>query len=255
MHHTKQDDGMMPLDVDFNRIWHGISGRMWETHPGGVERLATRLLRSPALGRALVKTPSLFVAWLMASVFIFAIGAVLTNASNQPLVPLLAPAVAGIGVAFAYGAGADPAWEISRSTAMPQRLLLLLRVVVVFATNTLIGMIATLLTGRVSELTVLWLLPMAAVALLGLAVAVTTDSPTVGSAAALVVWCGAMAMTWIDTRQAVDAISASRIQEGAPLWCGLLAMSAVTIWFAESDRFGRGESGGDAERCEGVRDA
>jgi hypothetical protein len=96
------------------------------------------------------------------------------------------------------------------------------------------------LTGRISEVTLLWLLPVAAVALLGLAVAIVTDSATVGSTAALLIWCGSMAVTWIDTRQVVDTMSAARIQNAAPIWCGLLAMSAMVIWVSGSERFGRG---------------
>jgi hypothetical protein len=187
-----------------------------------------------------VKTPSLFVAWLLASAIIFIVGAVMTSTTDQPLIPLLAPAVAGIGVAFAYGAGADPAWEISRGTAIPQRMLLLIRVVTVFATSTLIGLISTLVTERTADLTFLWLLPMATVALLGLAVAIVTDSPTIGGCSALAIWVSVISATFIDTRQAADAISSSRIEETAPVYLTLLVASVAVVWFSSTDLWKKG---------------
>lgn len=236
----RKEDSVFIGDIDFDRVWRGISARIWATEPGGFERLVARVLRSPALARALVATPSLFVAWLLASAIIFVIGAFMTRAMDQPIVPLLAPAVAGIGVSFAYGSAADPAWEITRSTAMPERLLLLVRVVAVFTTNSLIGLIATLLTDQTADLTFLWLLPMAAVALVGLAVAILTDSPTIGSVSALAIWVGVVAATYIDTERAADVISAPRIEESMPVYLILIFASAAIVWLSSSDTWKKG---------------
>ncbi len=49
---------------------------------------------------------------------------------------LLAPGVAASGIAYAYGPGIDPAWELSQSMAVGDRMVLLVRVLAVFALNT-----------------------------------------------------------------------------------------------------------------------
>ena len=233
---------MVDTGVNFDRVWNGISAGIWATERSSLERLASRLLRSPALARALVATPSLFVAWLLASVVIFVVGGIMTQAVNQPIVPLLAPAVAGIGVAFAYGSAADPAWEISRSLAVPERLLLLLRVVVVFVTNSVIGLIATLLTDRTTDLTFFWLLPMTTVALVGLAVAIVANSPTMGSIAALGVWLAFLASTRLDSRPVADVVASSRIESAAPLYVVMASASAIAIWMATTEIWKKGIS-------------
>ena len=235
-----EEKSVVDLGVNFDRVWNGIASGLWATEPGPLERGASRLLRSPALARALVATPSLFLAWLLASVVIFAIGAYMTESTNQPVVPLLAPAIAGIGVAFAYGTAADPAWELTRSMAVPERLLLLIRVVAVFATNLLIGLVATLLTDRTADLTFLWLLPMTTVALVGLAVAIIANSPTVGSITALAVWFAFLSRTWVETRALAEAISADRIAAATPVYAFLAAASVVAIWISLTDNWKAG---------------
>lgn len=235
-----EEKSVVDLGVNFDRVWNGIASGMWATEPGPLERLASRLLRSPALARALVATPSLFVAWLLASIVIFAIGAYMTQSTNQPIVPLLAPAIAGIGVAFAYGTAADPAWELTRSMAVPERLLLLIRVVAVFVTNSVIGLVATLLTDRTADVTFLWLLPMTTVALVGLAVAIVSNSPTIGSIAALGVWFAFLSRTFVETRALAEAITADRIAAATPVYTFLAAASVIAIWISLTDNWKAG---------------
>src|SRR5690606_40597638 len=61
------------------------------------------------------------LAWIIASAVIFALGVVVTQATEQPLIPLLAPALAAVGVAYAYGAGADVAFERSEERRVGTR--------------------------------------------------------------------------------------------------------------------------------------
>ncbi len=53
--------------VDLGRVWTGVAAEVWRRHPGPVERLAARLLRSPGLARALLTTPSLLLPWLIST--------------------------------------------------------------------------------------------------------------------------------------------------------------------------------------------
>jgi len=174
--------------VDLDRVWTGVAAEVWRRHPGRLERTAARLLRSPGLARALVTTPSLLLPWLISTVVVFGVGALVSLGPGQSLVWLIAPAVAAVGIAFAYGPGIDPAWELSSSCAVPDRMVLLTRVVVVFALNAVLGLLASVASGAAAALTFGWLLPMTAVSTLALAAAVAARSATVGAAAGLAAW-------------------------------------------------------------------
>jgi hypothetical protein len=187
--------------IDPRRVWLGVAARVWRREPGAVERIAARVLRSPGLARALVITPSLMLAWLIASIAVIGAGAWATAATGTPYIALLAPPMAAAGIAFAYGPGIDPAWELSRSMAVSERTVLIVRALAVFALNALIGVLATLAgsagaptagrsggTHAVDALTYGWLLPMTAVCLLALAAACVTGSSIAGLVTGLGGW-------------------------------------------------------------------
>jgi hypothetical protein len=169
--------------VDLSRVWTAVAAEVWRRPAGRAERAATWLLRSPGLARALVTTPSLLLPWLISTVVVFGVGALVRLGPGQPAVWLVAPAIAGVGIAFAYGPGIDPAWELSSSCAVSDRLVLLTRAVTVFALNAVLGLVASAASGAVAALTFGWLLPMAAVSALALAVAVAARSAIVGAGA------------------------------------------------------------------------
>ena len=110
------------FDVDLDRVWTYVAAEVWRRKPNRLERLTGRLLRSPGLARALLTTPSLLLPWLIASIAVLTAGVAATLGTGQPLVALLAPALAGAGIAYAYGPGIDPAWELSRSMAVGDRM-------------------------------------------------------------------------------------------------------------------------------------
>ena len=177
-----------PGGVDLGRVWTSIAAEVWRRHPGWIERTAGRLLRSPGLARALVTTPSLLLPWLISTVVVFGAGALISVGPGQPIVWLVAPAVAAVGIAFAYGPGIDPAWELSSSCAVSQRMVLLTRAVAVFALNSVLGLLASVASGAAMALTFGWLLPMTPVSALALAAAVAARSATVGAAAGVAAW-------------------------------------------------------------------
>ncbi len=165
----------------------GAAPAVWRRQ-GLVERIAGRLLRSPGLARALVTTPSLLVPWLIASTVVLAAGAGVTLGTGQPLVALLAPAVAAAGIAYAYGPGIDPAWELSRSMAVSDRTVLLVRALGVFAVDAGLGLAASGASGAALGITFGWLVPMTAVCALALAAATVARSANAGVAAGLAGW-------------------------------------------------------------------
>ena len=165
-----------PDDVDLGRVWVSVAAQVWRREPGWLERTAGRLLRSPGLARALLTTPSLLLPWLLASVAVLAAGAAATTESGQPLVALLAPAVAAAAIAYCYGPGMDRAWELSCSMAVSDRMVLLVRALAVFAVNAVLGLAASVVTGAAAAVTFGWLIPMTAVCAFALAVATVARS-------------------------------------------------------------------------------
>jgi hypothetical protein len=174
--------------VDLDRVWLSVAAQVWRRQPAWPERLAGRLLRSPGLARALVTTPSLLLGWVIATVVVLLTGAVATLRTGTPYVPLLAPAVAAAGIAYAYGPGIDPAWELSQSMAVSDRMVLLVRALAVFALNAALGLAASAASGTAAALTFGWLLPMTAACAVALATATLTRSANVGVGAGLAAW-------------------------------------------------------------------
>ncbi len=182
-----------PDDVDLGRVWISVAAQVWRRQPGWLERAAGRLLRSPGLARALLTTPSLLLPWLLTSIVVLAAGAATTTDSGQPLVALLAPAVAATAIAYSYGPGMDPAWELSCSMAVSDRMVLLVRALAVFAVNAVLGLAASAVSavsasGAAAAVTFGWLIPMTAVCAFALAVATVARSANAGAAAGVAAW-------------------------------------------------------------------
>jgi len=196
-----------PDDVDLSRVWISVAAQMWRRQPGWLERTAGRLLRSPGLARALLTTPSLLLPWLLTSIVVLAAGAAATTGSGQPVVALLAPAMAAAAIAYSYGPGMDPAWELSCSMAVSDRMVLLVRALAVFAVNAVLGLVASVASvvsvsgpggGAAAAVTFGWLIPMTAVCAFALAVATVARSASAGAAAGVGAWlitvlCGQVA--------------------------------------------------------------
>ena len=191
--------------IDLGRVWTGIAAEVWTRRPGPVERLAARLLRSPGLARALLTTPSLLLPWLISTVVIFVVGAMINLVGGEPLVWLLAPGIAAIGIAYAYGPGVDPAWELASSMPVSDRMVLLVRAVAVFAVNACLGLVVSgvsywatahglhgagghVAAATAAAVTFAWLIPMTAICALTLAVAVVTRSASAGALTGVLAW-------------------------------------------------------------------
>jgi hypothetical protein len=153
-----------------------------------LEGLAGRLLRSPGLARALVTTPSLLLGWVIATGVVLVAGALATRGTGTPFVALLAPGVAAVGIAYAYGPGIDPAWELSASMAVSDRMVLLVRALAVFGLNATLGLIASVASGTAAAVTFGWLVPMTAICALALAAATLARSANAGVAAGVGGW-------------------------------------------------------------------
>jgi hypothetical protein len=187
-HEDLVEQGPGPRDVDLGQVWLGVAADLWRRRPGPLERAAGLLLRSPGLARALVTTPSLLLGWIIATVVVLVAGVAATLATGTPYVALLAPAVAATGIAYAYGPGIDPAWELSCSMAVSDRMVLLVRALAVFTLNAALGLAASAASGAAAAVTDGWLVPMTAVCTLALVAATVARSANVGVAAGPAGW-------------------------------------------------------------------
>jgi hypothetical protein len=224
-----------PADVDLNRVWLGVAAQVWARQPGRLERLAGRLLRSPGLARALLTTPSLLLGWVIATVAVLAAGAAATSWTGTPWVALGAPAVAGAAIAYAYGPGIDPAWELSCSMAVSDRMVLLVRALAVFGLNAGLGLAASAaavaagISGSAVTITFGWLVPMTAVCALALAAATVARSAMAGVAAGLAAWT----ITVLAGQSASGRFTAVVTDSGLILpYLAFAAACAAITWYA-----------------------
>ena len=198
-------EGLRGLDVDLDRVWFGVAAEVWARPVGPVETALGRLLGSPGLARALLTTPSLLLSWVLASAAVLAVGAWVTRTTGEPWVALLAPAVAGAGIAYAYGPGVDPAFELTQTMAISDRIVLLVRGLAVFGINAGLGLLASLVAAPARGVTLAWLIPMTAIAAFALAVATLTRSPGTGVSTALGVWMAIILARAAGTRDFASA--------------------------------------------------
>lgn len=225
------------LDVDLERAWTGVAAEAWSVPASWPERTATRLLRSPGLARTLVNTPSLWLSWILASATVLAIGVLFSTASGAPIFALVAPALAGAGIAYAYGPGVDPAFELSRTMVVSDRMVLLVRTLSVFGLNTVLGLAASLFTAMTLDITLGWLLPMTTVSALALATATLTRSANVGVLVALCVWGMVVFAAAARTQDYAAAVTAGALM---PFYAvATILFIALTLYTTSGNRGGR----------------
>ena len=214
-----------PPDVDLSRVWLGVAEQVWRRLPGLTERTAARLLRSPGLARALVTTPSLLVGWLIATAVVLIVGVLATFGTGTPFVPLLAPGAAAAGIAYAYGPGADPAWELSASMAVSDRMVLLVRTLAVFGLNAGLGLAAAAASSAAATLTFGWLVPMTAVSAVALAAATLTRSAAAGAVLGLAAW----AITVLAGRAVTGQYATAVTNPVLLLACVIVALAGAVV--------------------------
>lgn len=224
-------------DVDLGRVWIGVAAHMWGRPAGLVERTAARALQSPGLARALVSAPSLVLSWIVATAVVLATGAVATLATGYPWVALLAPGMAGAGIAYAYGPGVDPAYELSQTMPVSAGMVLFVRVLAVFAINAVLGAIASVVSGGAAGITFGWLIPMTTVAALGLAAATLARSANVGVVAAWAGWCIVVLATAVGTHDLMSAVERGVF---TPVYlAGTVACAGMILYASSGRRIGQ----------------
>jgi hypothetical protein len=178
--------------------------------PDLVYRVMVRSMQSepPALRRrsrfswalALAEVRLLRLPVLVASALVMALGVVLA-AMHAPadgwagdILALVAPIVAAVGISGVYGPQRDPVFEVVAATPTSQRLILLIRITLVFGYDLALALTASVVVAAVGadapglrELVVAWLGPMALLSALCLVLVVWVGAD-VAMGAALVLW-------------------------------------------------------------------
>jgi hypothetical protein len=225
------------LDIDLDRVWTGIAAETLAEQPGAVERFAAWALHSPGLARAIVTTPSLVMSWLIATAVVLGVGVLATAGSGEPWFALVAPVLAGIGVAYAYGPGIDPAFELTQTMAVSDRMILLARVLVIFGQNALAGVLATLVTASAAGMTFGWLLPMTTVAAIALAASTLAQSANVGVGAAVAGWALIVLGTAYDAGNLLTAVEPNRLTYLVPVYLLMTLCFGFLAYYATSGRY------------------
>lgn len=231
------------LSVDLAQVWQGIRGEIWGKPLSPMERITRKLVGSAAIARVMMTSPLMYLAWILASAIAIALGLLLTATSGQPLLPLMAPLLAIAGVTYAFGPGADSAWELSRTMPISASMLLPIRVAFVFTVSTVFTCIGTFFTATAADITLLWLLPMVALSLLTIAIGNLTNSSTLGGIVSGLIWFGIVLEPLRDQRQLplsqIDmgvAVSGAAIRSLTPTYLLVsIASIAVLVFWQEHD--------------------
>jgi hypothetical protein len=113
--------------------------------------------------------------------------------------------------------------------AVSDRMVLLARVLAVFALNAALGLAASAASGTAAAVTFGWLIPMTAVSALALAVAVVTRSASVGAAAGVATW----AITVLSVHSASGRITTVVASPALVLpYLAVAAVCGTVAWFA-----------------------
>lgn len=181
--------------LDLDAIWGGIRERVEPQPLNSVGRILMRLGVRESDAILLTSTPSLTGAWLtgMVLVVLFALAASTLSAGlGVGLFLVLAPLLPVAGVAAAYGAEADPTYELTLSAPYSKVRLLLLRTGAVVVTCVPLAVAASLPIDGPWWVSVVWLLPALAFVLATLA-AGTFAPPAYAAGLIVLGWIAATA--------------------------------------------------------------
>ncbi len=181
--------------------------------------------------------------WL-ASALVMALGLGVTLINQQefllqeaPFV-LIAPLVAALGIAFLYGPAAEPALEIELAAPISPRLVVLARLLLVFAFDLALALLSSVVlivaqsNWSLWPLIMMWLAPMTFLAALAFLLSMIFSEPLIGAAICLALW-GAQILGMFIPFDLLPNLLAAETQPW--LWLCALVCSVVAVWLAGSE--------------------
>jgi len=175
-----------------------------------------------------------------ASTLVLALGTFVACAARSaealPFV-LMAPLVTAVGVAFLYGPAVDPALEIELATPVSPRLILLVRLALVFGFDLALGLAGSLALALLRPdvslwpLVTAWLAPMTFLSALSLLLSVASADSGLGALVSLMLWVvqsmgrisGPNSLPW-----RIPDLTAAAARPW--LWALALVMGALALW-------------------------
>jgi hypothetical protein len=228
------DLGIDPARIESN--WLAITAELDAPRPAGLERALRRVGVPASVTRLLVSTPSLRRSWYLSIVLVVVVGLGAAQPDDQgSLFTLLvmAPLLPVLGVAMAYGSGADPSHEIQLATPLRGLRLVALRAATVLVFSiVLVGLLAVM-SAAARPMAAAWLLPALAVTTASLAV-MTVVPPRRAASLVAVLWIVAVVVA----RVAVDdPLAAFRIE--GQIASAVAAAAGIVVLIARRSRFDR----------------
>ena len=214
-------------EVDLDYSWRAVETELDAPKRSWIERLLAGFGVSPGAARFAALTPTLRPAWVLASIVVLVLAAAVTQSVDSALPPILlaAPLLAAGTVAFAYGPGADRAYEVTSATPLSPVTGLLIRLTAVLvADSALVGIVDAIAGSR----TLMWFLPMAAIAGLSAVVAARTQ-PLIGAATGMVVWSFVVAAITSTSRDPQSVLLHPTTQ-AVYLLTFLVSLSVLLLW-------------------------
>ncbi|HVE62414.1 MAG TPA: hypothetical protein VNB94_01240 [Mycobacteriales bacterium] len=170
-------------------IWTDVVDRLDAPRVGLLERVLRRIGVRDGDARLLAATPSLQLSWLASLLLAlgFAVAAARGRDTAGALFLLVAPLLPVAGVAAAYGADVDPAYELSMAAPYRATRLLLLRSVSVLVASLGLAGAAALALPASGWSQAAWLLPALGLSVTTLALS-TRLSPALAAAGVSLTW-------------------------------------------------------------------
>jgi len=177
--------------------------------------------------------------WIASAlVMVLGCGVTLAQPANSPdQLPLIliAPVVAALGIAFLYGPTAEPAAELELATPFSPRLIVLTRLLLVFAFDLALGLLGSALLmlthGGWSgwSLVTLWLAPMTFLAALAFLLSMIFAEPLIGATICLALWGAQVLRQFLPVERWPTLLSA----EAQPwLWLMAVSCAIAALWLA-----------------------
>jgi len=231
------DDSMTIDQHRLDRNWRAISAELAIPRPARIERMLHGIGVPRRHVRVILATPSLRRAWYLAITIAVLVGLGATSPEEpvQSLFTLLvlAPLVPVLGVAMAYGPGADPMYEVQMATPLTGIRLVMIRAVTVLTVSIMVIVGLSMFSDVARPMAAAWLLPAVALTVGSLA-AMTVLSPRRATTLVAVVWVvGAFSVRAI----ADDQLAAFR--PVGQLICAVAAALLAGVVYARRERFDR----------------
>jgi hypothetical protein len=178
--------------------------------------------------------------WL-ASALVMTLG-VLVTLAQQPAaaietlpLALIAPLVAALGIAFLYGPAADPSLEIELAAPVSPRLVVLVRLLLVFLCDLALGLLSSVALVAVHSewslwpLIALWLAPMTCLAALAFLLSVLFVDPLISVSICLTLW-GLQVLRVFQPFAALPNWLSGEVQPW--LWLIAVLCAGLAMWLA-----------------------